>query len=324
MSDLDNSSAFQPDAPFTFEDYKIFVEQHDRLIARAKYTYPRDFSPEYVKLRSRIYFGLPPIYRSKLPVYLLARCPLCGSPVSESVDTFSLAGVGWWLNGPDGFGWFGRSPQVGAYTLRCPEPSYQARCDHVRALVYGVNLNGIFPDDARPRTYVVIGSERPGVLRPFMEQADSYAVIHTLPVGRLDDEEWRPRYTVYFVTYFSADVTAYRRSLTQDPLASGFCWPYDLLDYDLSPWLRAGKLFWLGAEAEDYPLLQEPVAEFPYGNLDGLTGRWAIYGLEMRLLPNEMTVGELMHSSPKRQVAFQRLKPIQEEALKKRGPRRLH
>jgi len=56
-------------------------------------------------------------------------------------------------------------------------------------------------------------------------------VIHVLPVGRWDDEVWQPRYTAYFVSYFSEDAEAYPRSLApQTPEDSDFCWPYDVIN----------------------------------------------------------------------------------------------
>ncbi len=78
---------------------------------------------------------------------------------------------------------------------------------------YGVNLRRIIPDEVVMPGYVVIGSERPGVLRPFMERDGSYAVIRALPVGRLDDAAWKPHYTAYFVSYFNEDANAFAASI---------------------------------------------------------------------------------------------------------------
>ncbi len=313
-----------PGTPFTFKTYKLFVRECDLLIVayQGASTYMGSPPPEYFQREGRLYFALPPIYWAKLPTYVLARCPICGGKVSEAVDTFSLGGMGWWYNAPRGFGWFGRPPGGTRPFRRYPGLSYHADCQHMRALVYGVNFNGIYPDDARPRFALETGSERPGVLRPFMEQTGTYAVIHTLPVGRLTDAKWQPRYTAYFISYFSEDAEAYARSLApQEPEDLSFCWPYDQLDDDLAPWVEAGKLQWLGAEDDGYPLLQGSTDEFPYADMDGLRGRWSIFGKNLKLLPQDMTLLKLRHPSPRRQKAFARLRPIAKQMLRDRDLR---
>jgi hypothetical protein len=273
----------KPEPPFTFETYKAFVDEV--RVLRRKHsgaTGTRQFAMVQ-ELTRKILIELPLIYRTRLPVYLLARCPICGGQVREPIDTFSLSGAGWWLSEPRGFGWFGRCLQIAHETLyplaskRFTEPSYEAECAHVQAVHYGVNLNGIIPDDVKQARYVIIGSERPGMLRPFIEQEGSYAVVHALPVGRLDDVEWQPHYTAYFVTYFSQDGGAFQRSLLpQKWYDKEFLWPYELMDYDLARWVEAGKLSWLGKKEERFHLRQGSVEEFPYGDVVGLVGRWAL------------------------------------------------
>jgi hypothetical protein len=192
----------------------------------------------------------------------------------EAVDTFSMAGPGWWREEPLGFGWYGLLPKPGGPHNFKTQPSYHAPCGHVQALTYGICLNGIHPDDVRHRHRVYIGSERPGLAGSFLEERGNYAVLHTLPVGRLDDEVWQPRYTVYFVTYFKESLGGVKR-MTFPPQAGNppcFNWRYGQWDYDLRAWLRRGKLFWLGPEAEGYPLRQKPMRDFPYDGLDGLRG----------------------------------------------------
>lgn len=267
--------------PFTFETYRAFIQEIKLLrIKHAGATSSRDFALTREVTR-QLLIELPLAYRARLPVSVLARCPICGGLVREPVDTFSLSGAGWWISEPTGFGWFGRRLQRVHETLYPPaykryiEPSYTAECEHVQAVHYGVNLNGLIPDDVEQARYVFIGSERPGVLRPFMERAGNYSVIHALPVGRLDDAAWRPRYTAYFVTYFSRDGGAFQRSLLPSRWYElQFLWPYELMDYDLSPWAAAGKLSWLGEEASGFSVCQG-LENFPYDNIPGLVGRWA-------------------------------------------------
>lgn len=270
------SSGGEPAPVFTLETYRTFLAEVEKA-RRSVYwaNIARDFGRAGTAAR-KLSFELPAAYWTRLPVCLLARCPICGARVTEPLDTFSLSGIGWWYNEPRGFGWFGPKPRSDYDSTRLMDPSYAAECEHVQAVHYGVNLNGIIPDDVRAVGDVVIGSERPGVWWPFLEQEGHCAVIHALPVGRLDDDPWQPRYTVYFVTYFGLDKAAFQRSLLPwkwyDP---NFLWQYDLTDYELTPWVAAGKLYWLGEAAAGFPLRQG-LAEFPYAGITGLEGRWAL------------------------------------------------
>ncbi|HNT76540.1 MAG TPA: hypothetical protein PKH77_16125 [Anaerolineae bacterium] len=266
----------EPAPVFTLDTYRAFLaEVEDARSSVYWANIARDFGRAGTAAR-KLSFELPSVYWARLPVFLLARCPICGGRVTEPLDTFSLSGIGWWYNEPNGLGWFGPKPRSDHDSTRLMDPSYTAECDHAQAVHYGVNLNGIIPDDVKAVSDVVIGSERPGVWWPFLEQEGNYAVIHALPVGRLDDDPWQPRYTVYFVTYFGPDKAAFQRSLLPwkwyDP---NFLWQYDLTDYELTPWAAAGKLYWLGEAEAGFPLRQG-VEGFPYANIIGLEGYWAV------------------------------------------------
>ncbi len=99
-----------------------------------------------------------------------------------------------------------------------------------------------------------------------------------------------------------------------------FCWPYDDLDYDLAPWVEAGKLCWLGDEADDYPLQRGMVEEFPYTTLDGLRGRWAIFGKRLRLLPNDVPPHSL-NLAVYQKRAFERTRHLEAQSLQDRALR---
>ncbi|MBN1877035.1 MAG: HEAT repeat domain-containing protein [Anaerolineae bacterium] len=305
----------QPDEPFTFETYKVFVSQVVEMVRRFRI---KISDVSLGRIPSRLAIELPPLYQSNLPVYMLARCPICGGKVSEPVDTFSLSGLGWWVSEPRGFGWLGRTVYFvrdfySLNALRKGGPSYRAECAHARAVMYGVNLHRIIPYDVKMPNYVVIGSERPGVLRPFMERDGSYAIIRALPVGRLDDAEWQPRYTVYFVSYFHEDAGAFAASLApQDWYDDKFLWPYDQMDYDLSLWAEAGKLFWLGGKADDDSLRREPPDDFPCADEDGLVGRWAVDKKKGAKLLRQIW-GYYVYKT------LSQTNPVEEQALLRRG-----
>jgi hypothetical protein len=296
---------------FTFDTYKAFIAQYDKLLterdwlARGRKLLP----PE---LKRQLYLELPATYRAQLPLYTLAICPCCGAAVTEPIDTFSLMGLGWWFDEPAGFGWFGRKWFDENYLrpAELTQMSYQAHCACVQAVMYGVNLQGILPEDVRT-SQVVIGSERPGVLRPLMERDGTVAVLRTMPVGRLDDAIWQARYTAYFVTYFNRDPMAFKTVLLpQNPNHDDFVWPYSQLDYALQPWVEAGKLFWLNpAQQLEAQLPSEVLA------LTGLTGRWRIKYGRVSLIPEHISHSDTYHSNG---PAWKRIEEQTIQALKER------
>lgn len=211
--------------------------------------------------------ALKAAYWARLPVYLLARCPICGGAVREAVDTFSLNGLGWRNRQPDGFGW--RSGR-----------HYEAACAHAQIVAYGVNLNGIRPDDVTQ--WVGIGSERPFVMAPLIALDDTYVVMHTLPVGRADGRSDQT-YTLHFTTYFTADSAAFE-AVTRPFHQEQTLFVPGLGDYELRPWVERGKLYWLDGDDPALPLRGGPADAFPYGDMAGVIGMWAVHRGRLRIL----------------------------------------
>ncbi|MBK7896330.1 MAG: hypothetical protein IPJ90_15935 [Anaerolineaceae bacterium] len=261
---LGGSPMPQKDELFTLETYKELLIKYRKIHKRAEYLpYQHPLQDQLSSLRRE--------YRSRLPIYLLARCPICGGRVSEPIDTFSLNGIGWARPQKRGYGWYGVVQATSSSrrtTLMGSSPSYKAECDHVRLLAAGVNLNCLQPDDVDETIEFL--SERPYVMAPLLELDNSYAVLHTLPVGRLDDLKLQPHYTAYFVTYFTADEAAYENILRDSHgnfIIPGFA------DYDLLKWIEAGKLFWLDPNQEASTLMdRSSSADFPYNNMKGFEG----------------------------------------------------
>ena len=245
----------QPQEPFGWHDYRRFITAYRRkrgqcgTIALGRGRVPR-------ALQREVFVELPLDYRARLPVYELACCPICGARVWEPIDTFSLMGIGYWLDEPRGLGWFGRSgraagardrqPRAGAGLQaghsEVPAGSYHHACDCVRAVTYGVNLRGQAPSDV-VNSGVVLGAEVPGLLAPFMAQTGSVAVLRTLSIGGWDRPCWEPRYTLYVVCYFNADVGSFRAALgDRDPSAATFAWPYADLSFELRGPMALGAL----------------------------------------------------------------------------------
>jgi hypothetical protein len=268
MNVLGISPMPQPENLFTLETYKELIERLRQVRTEDNsLTYQ---NPDHRKrkdfLGEQRFNAIPQEYRARLPVYLLARCPFCGGRVWEAIDTFSLNGLGW-MGAPVGFGWYGSR-------------SYQADCAHVEIVAYGVNLNGLRPDDVFQG--VPLGSEKPFVMTPVIELEQTYVVIHALPVGRYDDPEPLPRYTVYFTTYFTSNKTAFEAVV--QPFHEDYSLvQYGVADYDLLKWVEAGKLFWLDPADPELPLRNQPVEAIPYGNVEGLEGLRVIRNGRLKL-----------------------------------------
>lgn len=310
-----NTFPQQPVDLFTWENYHEFIQQHDHLRSqRGSIQLGRGRIP--AGLNKQVFMELPQMYRARLPVYLLARCPICNQNVTEPVDTFSLMGVGWWWDEPLGFGWFGRSAvdvdTQGSHLNinKTSGVSFQTTCPCVRALTYGVNLQGQQPSDVT-NNFVWLSSEQPGLFKPFMDLPDSYAVISTLSVGEWGASSLQAKYTAWFVTYFNKAPQTFDPLFPDNnqPSQPHFKWDYDHMDYDLVPWMEAGKLFWLDGNTLSQNL------QAPIFKLRGVTGRWCVWGRKLKLLPTTITGHHLMNSN---HMAYAGLAAKEKLALTKR------
>jgi hypothetical protein len=245
---------------FTLHEYKKFVQHYSALEESETF---HGFLEKTESLDHQ--------YRARLPVYLLARCPICGGRVHEAIDTYSLNGPGWKGIGGRGFGWYG---PVSKESSTESEVSYDAECRHAKIVSVMVNLNGIQPDDVTQEVHIT--SERPFVMSPVLNLDKTYAVIHSLPIDRFDDDEPQRRYTAYFVTYFT-DVDRRLYDRVMQPAHEGYgLVAIDWATYDLLPWVKRGKLYWLDKNDPDLPLRNEPARDFPYANVKGGEGLWVI------------------------------------------------
>lgn len=265
----------QPEGVFTLDEYKDFVKEYHT--SRQEYfelSYQNPSQKERKDLLKEQLKSMRLEYRSRLPFYLLARCPICAGKVWEAVDTYSLNGPGW-IGAKRGYGWYGTIPTVRRRAYPVGERlHYRAECEHVRIVVVGVNLNCKRPDDIFQR--VEIGSERPFIMVPIMKLQQASAVIHTLPVSRFDDPELRHHYTVHFTTYFTRDKDEFDK-LMQPAYEERTRVVYSWADYDLRKWVEKGQLSWLDRGKPDLPLCNRPVSEFPYSSMRGYEGRCVIF-----------------------------------------------
>lgn len=220
-------------------------------------------------------------YWSYIPQYLIARCPICKQPHTQQVDNYSL--------------WHWNANKSMKHVNYDEHPQY---CEHFIGVQSFLNFNGQLPTQTELRDKRLRSAE-PEVpfINPYLlpDHLESYAVIHALPVGKIEGDNFSLPYTVYSISYYGnpwEEVFAhclfqwtkpykikqrfnnYRRALrwglhweeaSQMPLA-----------WDLMYWVNKGKLHWLDLEKlnDGIPQLElplnNPTSSFPYLNISGV------------------------------------------------------
>ena len=205
------------------------------------------------------------------PKYLIARCPLCGADYHEPLDTYSLH---WWQRPSNGERVFWRSPRT-------------RRCRHFYLVHPFIHLHGIVPavSDTELDTRSTFIAEAPHII-PMILTPDTgcQAVLHALPICRIENDAFVPRYTLYMVSYFAppeehAALTKriFAFSSTTDDYYSRLIYPFPgklkpeegRTWWNLKPWVEQGKLSWLAPDTPHLPLQTGPLEAFPYGDIEG-------------------------------------------------------
>jgi hypothetical protein len=211
--------------------------------------------------------SLQETYFHNLPKYVIARCPLCSATYSAHVDTYSLR---YWYE-----------PCYGeSISGECEEGM---RCSHFVAIHHFVNLNGVMPTELH---YKSLGCEVPYVIPVFLpDDIKSYAVMHALPICRVEDDQFVPRYSVYMITYYSKEPSTLMERRWKISSSECILIGVGLLkrsSWKLTRWVQSGKLQWLDPDVPGLPLRTGPVEAFPYVNIRGrkddsniyLDGKW--------------------------------------------------
>lgn len=207
-------------------------------------------------------------YWPLMPDYVIARCPHCGAPYTEKLDTYSLE---WWSR-PHGdcvFSSFGKA--IGQH------------CEHLFLTGVFLHLQGLMPEIQRGFI-----CEVPHVIPCLLGEAfDCRAVLHALPVCRIEGEQFVPRYQAYFINYFApraqhqalndeinAQAEQYRLRYDYIQLIRPNSVSYSLGErperwWGLKPWVEQGKLAWLEPDTPDLPLRTGPAEAFPYADIAG-------------------------------------------------------
>ena len=206
-------------------------------------------------------------YWELLGNYIIAKCPICGQEYKEQLDTYSLRQ---WVRAANG-------------NIIFRSESNIERCKHFIVANHFINFNRINPEVSPielcwPTSF---NSEVPHVMPMlFDEEIESYAVMHSLPICKIEDDRFVPRYTLYTLTYYTHEehIEELKDRLRhwEPKMERVELLTFPISDYgeaeewwNLNQWVQQGKLFWLEPDNPELPLIKGPVGKFPYGNITG-------------------------------------------------------
>lgn len=215
-------------------------------------------------------------YAKKLSNYLIARCPICQTEYTAKLDLHSLKGL------------YGQSMESNADQIG----GSKQYCEHFFAIHYFINLNGLFPHESSH--YFTNYYDVPFISPSFLpDEVPSYAVMHSLPICRIEDGQFVPRYYLYTITYYVLEdyVSWQTFSFLPDRQIRGGIlfeqrkagprgeWQNILYTnfeannhpewWNLPLWVKRKKLLWLDPDSPDLALRSGPVEKFPYANVRG-------------------------------------------------------
>jgi hypothetical protein len=195
-------------------------------------------------------------YRDQLPIIPVSRCPFCKSLFLSSIDTFGLDGLWWNYDAPT-------------------RQDVETTCPHFLFLDGAVKLS---KQVELVRFSAVLGPDVPFVIPRILEVKGLVAVITRICIGQ---------HHAYPIVYF-ADPIPYDLELSNEWGASYYiskgsdvddignriaewrespCLEEDY-DFDLGPWIRNRKLFWIKPDDPDLELHTDLI-ECPFLDLSG-------------------------------------------------------
>jgi hypothetical protein len=208
-------------------------------------------------------------YWRLIPEYTYAYCPICHHQYREQADTYCLK---WWEGN--------YQLRDALYSIAEFHPQPLSRCRHWLGITGFTNLHGQIPDELN--WFKQWTGEVPAVAPMFLpDDIESYVILHALPVCRIENNQFVPRYTIFVLTYFSqkpyeilnriyseeSDDPEYR------PLVGAIS---KLPGPSLSEWTQRGRLGWLDVSNPDLPLRIGPNSQLPdfYQNIQGSKERF--------------------------------------------------
>ena len=199
-----------------------------------------------------------------MPFYRIALCPFCGHEYAEPLNTYGLHG---WIT--EGY--------ERVYDNR-PYQAQLRRCFHLVAINKIINFNGFVPDEL---STIKVPTDVPCVTPEFLfDDPPSMVVMHSLPICRIEEDAFVPRYLLYTLVYYAKNAARayYQRRGQPDQYADDpEFYPATFRTVgpglDLESWARRGKLLWLDPDTLDLTTWQEGGTRFPYANIQGYK-RW--------------------------------------------------
>lgn len=189
-------------------------------------------------------------YAENVPFHAFSRCPFCQRVAEMPMDTLGLDGIWWWKVCPVDF-------------------AELETCEHFQVFLGALDLHGRIPHEITDA--VGPGPGVPFVIERLLEMESVEAVLSSFQLETGD--------TAYIVTYFSeapldqADLhQEWRREFYPledgDDEAVASETKLDSWDFDIEPWVEAGKLKWTQADDASFVLCSD--LPCPYSRLDGI------------------------------------------------------
>jgi hypothetical protein len=184
-------------------------------------------------------------YFALLPILPLSRCPICDAVLLAQFDP-------WGFDGP----WWQQDRAIYA--------APPAGCEHFRVLTGAVVLTpGVVKGGSVPSH---IGADAPFVIPKVLELPTMVAAIAAIPMSS--------GHRAFPIAYFSSQPppapdlanpwTKTSCTFTTPSGKSSFAYKTDPWDFDLLPWVSAGKLRWIDPKSDKAELSKDPPAKFPF------------------------------------------------------------
>lgn len=198
-------------------------------------------------------------YLPPLPRYCYAICPLCQTRHYDRMNTYTLHG--WASEDLPMFPYRSIGRMFANYhKLTCPHYIGVDTFINFHQLQPKVPFSGPLAGNAHNLPYLI-----PWMLTD--RRNPGFAVLHALPICRIEAGAFIPSYTVFMVSYFAQDYERIWREHweTEAPTTDDMEWypwvadytrttPYHPDPYDLNEWTRRGVLGWLDYTQPDLPL----------------------------------------------------------------------
>lgn len=198
--------------------------------------------------------------------YNLAVCPFCKAVYCEFINNYNIEHFPHWR--------FHGQSLSGIDIV--PPP-----CEHYLVVDRFINFNGhvleINKYELTSRTQY--HCEKPHVMGCFFREPyfDCKAVIHSLPIYKIVEDHFEPRYKAYIITYYSPvnkKEDNMRRLISCDYEGSYFGPPKEDEPnpdswWDLKKWVKEDKLYWIDPTKKEFTLVKGNVDKFPYGDIKG-------------------------------------------------------